>query len=437
MGVEGMQYLIMGSVVGGASTSCLYYLGNLANHTHWTIRECLFQYIAPKLSISEEYLSDVVNLSSMARILRQMGLKTHRNTWLHDANPDAGDSIQYGFLRLPTGSCTLRAMSFLKVTHYLDIAHNAAHVTAVGDTEALHELMRVSKRASARKITQAEIDRLRLVFGLKKAWTSGDRMCAKLERRVVALVFIICCFVMLYWTDDAEVSSVSKCWSAASVLLVFTWLFHYEEAFLGRVVVVGRDLTETLLPRVEQSNDQYYLFLARSNYFEIQQHIDFRISHPKSYPPRSLRTDRHTLYAIPLVPQFLDTVAQRLVLAPDAMLYIGTHNPFSDPPLADVIELVQKAAKDVVLVVILPPLESFTIALAGNTNRMHTSKCSQFVSTQADFEILLIMMTSGVVKTVIFVFPVKGGGDEALEQNVVWHASCKILPGVVLGERER
>ena len=453
MSFEGIQYLILGTIVGGTASSVLHSLTKVASDILWATRECVFQYVAPRFGISEEYFSAVANLSTMARILKELGLRTHRHTWLHDANPDAGDSTQYGFLRLPTRSWTLKALSFCKVTHYIEIAHNAAHVSAVGNTAAIYELMRVSKRASSRKTSEEELTNLRHAFGLGAAWTPEDLMCARLERCVVTVFFVVCGFVKLCLTDDIVASTDAQVGLSILWLLAGCLCVQYIVASLGHGVPMtsseyavvasteptdaenfAQAITEPLVARVEPNRPQYYVFLARSYYFEIRQQMSRRSQATRI--SGALSTAGHKVYAVPSVPQFLDDVARRFSLASDAILYIGTHNPFNDPPLQEAIDLVQKADKIVVFVVILPPLESFTAALATNTNsRMHTAKCSQFVSTLADFESLLMTMTSGVMHTTIFVFPFnRFGGQSALQQNSVWRACCQIVVSEVIAD---
>ena len=135
------------------------------------------------------------------------------------------------------------------------------------------------------------------------------------------------------------------------------------------------------------------------------------------------------VYGVPAVAMFISSVAGMADVPDGNLLYVCLHNPFIDPPLMEVRDLLQKGqSKGIALIVVLPPLTSFTEALGQDrAMRLVAGDRAQFVATFADFDHLLVRISAGVIPNVTLVFPLNGGDGESLEHNRVWQSCCQFL----------
>ena len=125
-----VRYLLIGGAF-SAGTSVLWFLWNRFSrslHSH------VFQHAAAVFALSSHSLQQVNNIVTIARILDQLGLRTHTYLWHHDANIDGDDSIMTGYVRLPSKTWLLWWLSVLGISHYIWISHDAGQMVAVGPT---------------------------------------------------------------------------------------------------------------------------------------------------------------------------------------------------------------------------------------------------------------------------------------------------------------
>ncbi len=72
------------------------------------------------------------NIAAITRIVKQLGLRTYRFRWHHDANADTGDAYQVGTVRLPTRSWFLWTLSVIGITHYIWVRDDGSAVVMIG-----------------------------------------------------------------------------------------------------------------------------------------------------------------------------------------------------------------------------------------------------------------------------------------------------------------
>ena len=117
MNSSDIWWLVLGSVT-GALLSCI---GNIISNIKLFIRQSTFQYLAKHFDLSAHTFSRMSNGAIMPRLLEQIGLRTYEYMWLHEANASANDSVQHGYIRLPTKSAVWKLLAFCHIfTFYLD-----------------------------------------------------------------------------------------------------------------------------------------------------------------------------------------------------------------------------------------------------------------------------------------------------------------------------
>jgi hypothetical protein len=219
-----------------------------------------------------------------------MGLRTYQHVWLHDANPEAGDSTQHGFLRLPTKACTLKVLAFSKITHYIVISHKLTSITAVGNRNALRELMLVSKRSAGKRASPEELEHLRVVFGMGATPTHEDCICLRLERKALIYCLGLLSNVALCGAHTQVVRGIPNIVTAVLVSGVIFFgaqcLFAArntqspnsgsdssacEIAQVGSEVDQETSISQQLLDgRIESEAFQYHVCLAQTHYVELR-----------------------------------------------------------------------------------------------------------------------------------------------------------------------
>ena len=114
------------------------------------------------------------------------------------------------------------------------------------------------------------------------------------------------------------------------------------------------------------------------------------------------------MYAVKMQPNFVHYLAERTFIPDDALLHICMYNPLIDPYFTEIYKNFQKGVgRDNLLLIILPPLANFDACLqTGNLPRARTADCTQFVGTLGDYEMLLLQMTAGFMRKLVFVFPI-------------------------------
>ena len=137
------------------------------------------------------------------------------------------------------------------------------------------------------------------------------------------------------------------------------------------------------------------------------------------------------MYAVELQINFVQFLAARIAIPSDSCLHICSHNPMMDPYLTQLYQNFQKGVdRDNFVVIILPPLEKFNASLLSHgVSRARTAKCTKFVSTVSDFEMLLLEMNALFREKILYIFPVVSGNFATHRETPyeVWQSSQKIL----------
>jgi len=91
----------------------------------------------------------------------------------------------------------------------------------------------------------------------------------------------------------------------------------------------------------------------------------------------------------------------------------------------------------VFLVVVLPPLLALTNDLREiRVPRLSAGKCTQYVTSLCDFQVMLQKVTAGLIPHMAFVLPLPREPVPGLQENIIWQSfeaklgfdRCKILP---------
>ena len=169
----------------------------------------------------------------------------------------------------------------------------------------------------------------------------------------------------------------------------------------------------------------YSILTARNYYYEVvkQAHVTPKIDDDDV----TVRfAEEAQMYAVQLRPNFVHHLAERTAIPADASLHICVHNPMVDPYLTELYQNFQKGVdRENLLMVILPPLVHFNASLEGSPlARTRTAKCTQFVTTLGDFEILLLQLTAGFMPKLVFSLPIDQSTHGKCE---VWLSSKRVL----------
>jgi len=168
----------------------------------------------------------------------------------------------------------------------------------------------------------------------------------------------------------------------------------------------------------------YSLVIPRENYYEIAQ----QLSLPLHRVGHLLGMDGITLYGIVEQANFIEVVASYVDLSPDILLYMCLYHPLQDPPLLEVRELLDRAAMNVFIVVVLPPLLALTQDLREiRVPRLSAGKCTQYVASLCDFQAMLQKVTSGLIPHMAFVLPLPREPVSLLQENIIWQSFVATL----------
>ena len=478
-GSSGIWWLILGTSTGTVTSAILYGAGSFLMGLTSSIKDIVFQYIAQRFDISEHTFVRLSNMTTLPRLLEQLGLRTFRYMWLHEANAAANDSVQYGYIRMPTKSYLGQCLAFSHISHYIWISSELDKLHMVGPSVSVNAFVRMSNIAATRAMTPAEITELKREFGMDDAITDVDAVFIRAERRLFIYFIALCAsmftirnlvdyFVASGWRSLAV---VVKC-GVAFILVPFSLLgclvwnansrsniascicqpfrrmrsvrhrmdVLLEESSLMEMTIERRsDVSPAAVPmlaeeepqHVEQDesiSDMYSLVLSKSYYYTVAQQL--QIVPSANIRPVILPADDVKFYAMSICCSFPNYVATLVDLNCGNLLYICIYNPMTDPPLSALRELLLSAQKEkpIFLVVILPSLDTLASALQRpSVMRLQTAHCTQFVSSICDFEDMLMKVSSGIISRLAFVIPVRDSDLQTLHANQVWNSATKIL----------
>ena len=208
-----MSYLVVGSIF-SVGTSVLWCLWSRFERT---LQSCIFQIVASRFDLSYHHLRNVTNIVTITRILERLQLRTHTYLWQHEVNVDSDDSIMTGYIRLPVHAWFLWVLSLLGISHYIWISDRANEIIAVGQTEFLHALFRVSNMCANCAVPEEELEALRVLLRPSSPRTGAENRCVQCERFVslvlqFVLLFIIALasqqfFILAFWPVSVFVSA--------------------------------------------------------------------------------------------------------------------------------------------------------------------------------------------------------------------------------------
>ena len=172
----------------------------------------------------------------------------------------------------------------------------------------------------------------------------------------------------------------------------------------------------------------YSVLAARSYFYEVVKQTSV-VPKPESCIVTFAEDAR--MYAVEMQPNFVHYLAERTAIPNNASLHIGIYNPMLDPYLIEVYQNFQKGVdRENLLMIILPPLDHFDSSFDSPVlARSRTAKCTQFVTTRADFETLLLQMTAGFMPKLVFVLPVCANthAEHSAAPFQVWLSSEHVL----------
>ena len=119
MNSSDIWWLVLGSVTGAITHALLHCIGSIISKTKLFIQQITSQYLAKHFDLSAHTFSKMSNGAIIPRLLEQIGLRTYEYMWLHEANASANDSVQHGYIRLPTKSAVWKLLAFCHISHFI------------------------------------------------------------------------------------------------------------------------------------------------------------------------------------------------------------------------------------------------------------------------------------------------------------------------------
>ena len=162
---------------------------------------------------------------------------------------------------------------------------------------------------------------------------------------------------------------------------------------------------------------RYCVVVARVEWYEIQCQQKFA---PDVFEilPVNVSHVGVQLLAVKQTVDMLDVVINSLH-ATEELLYVCVHNPMTDLNILEMKELLVKATRDIMLLIILPEVQEFSAILERPfAARLHARKDSRYVATLADMSCWLTTLNSRVFPNVMMVLPYHD--RELLEASALW-----------------
>ena len=462
-------WLVIATSISALTSTALYILGRCCAGFCSNVSSVCFQAFAKRLDIREETFYQVTNLLVIPRLLSNLQMQSYRVVWTHDANAQTGDYVQWGWMRIPSKSWVLSLLSTYGITHYVHIQHDLKTVTIVGPRSAVAALINMSNAASTTSITRSQLNELREAFGLAETHsTQADKICIRWERRVSCC---ICLCIVDMWLIFGQTQLWLQVFAGSMPILIGlgavfqrTWQtcewrrgqaaqgndrnlqlplittaeeieagFHSGEAGAfadsrdGQVCedlyAFGQGVT-CHTPHVDEEHQRYSVLIARVYYYEIVAQTPIKAAAAEKILEFG---DSARLYTMSVHPNFVRFVAERTKIHRGEALHICVHNPMTEPSLLELYQNVQKGVDlQILLMVILPPLSSFDACFENTCMpRSRTAKCTQFITTLADLQTLLLQLTAGFLPKLVFVIPIESSSPEYTAQTL--RTSSKVV----------
>ena len=446
--------------------SLLYVWNCCCGHACAGVHSFIFKLVAEKFDVEEHRFDCVSNLGAMSRVLRQAGLRSGRFRWNHDANADSGDAVQVGTLFLPTQSYSLWTLALLGITHYIWIKDDCSVIVMTAPRVAVEALVRLSNSIVNRQATTEEIAELMVVFSsghMELQFRLVDRVAATASLAICAVSFLSC--QAAYLKCGGFLVSVflwlrlgRNCWHALARCKVYVQRLHQSSrshrvreadtaelspslleatteqqesegtsaADASIVDEVSSDISETLHEVHATSEEEsfvavaakrYCVVIARVDFYEIQCQQNFE---PDVFDILPLHV-RHAGVKAVAVEQTVDmlNIVINSFHRTEELLYVCVHNPMTDLHILEMRELLVKATRDIMLLIILPAVSEFSAILERPfAARLHARKDSRYVATLADMYCWITTLNSRVFPNVMIVLPYYD--RELLQASELW-----------------
>jgi hypothetical protein len=327
-------------------------------------------------------------------------------------------------MRIPSKSYLLSALSLFGLTHYIDISHKLNSITIVGPVEAIDALINASNQVSTSNVTPEQRAGLQRACGIGDSFTRADEICVSLEKRIQRIILSVFVIAgLISWGPRLADTNTRLIYIMIGILTcvcvcLATGGWSVRQHTATQQLQAPADLTESLIdvpdttvstvteeePSPESGN--IVTIIWPQSYF-------FEVVHQGTFPQLSTDeallhfTDTARAYAVALLPNLTRYLAEMTYVPPDASLHVCHYDPMIDPNLLQLRNNFQKGVqRDNKLMIVLPALESFDDALMNPTRgRARTESSTQFVTTYADLESMLVTITAGVMPELIFVLP--------------------------------
>ena len=125
-------WLFLGTITGAVTSSLLHCVSDVFSTLKLTIQQFTFQYLAKRFDLSKHTFKKMSNAGTIPRLLEQIDLRTYEYMWLHEANAAANDSVQHGYIRLPTKSAICKLLAFCQISHFIWINSDLQTINIVG-----------------------------------------------------------------------------------------------------------------------------------------------------------------------------------------------------------------------------------------------------------------------------------------------------------------
>ena len=118
-------------VVSGASTLFYAFAGTMFDSIRQTLTQMVQNILFQHYSMENCMIDNAPNMEKLIQLLQDCGYSTRQRLWKHDMS---GQGLQYGVIRLPAKSILLCLLTYLEVTHYVWIKHDLSQILFVGDS---------------------------------------------------------------------------------------------------------------------------------------------------------------------------------------------------------------------------------------------------------------------------------------------------------------
>ena len=452
-------WLFLGTITGAVTSSLLHCVSDVFSTLKLTIQQFTFQYLAKRFDLSKHTFKRMSNAGTIPRLLEQIDLRTYEYMWLHEANAAANDSVQHGYIRLPTKSAICKLLAFCQISHFIWINSDLQTINIVGPSVCVNTLVQMSNQAATRRMNTNEIHLLKRAFGCDGYVTdveasfiryerytlltvTGGALCLTLfvRQKLLCLLVILLLFCTVYHTWDIITACSFKAFAGSiwnklrlncgSRDLVHVELYHpiiESRHVLGNIEDDGEELASisdsvheepsaTLISDViqEMSTDTEDSIISETNALtvsaegshatiyslvlsvEYYYEVMQQIPISASYGGQISSSSAVSMYAIPQCKNFTDCIAS-MVLS-KSLVYVCVYNPMTDPPLFMLRDLISKGQKSspIFLIIILPSMDLLERAFKDQCEfRICNQKCSQFIATFSDFDDLLRKASTG------------------------------------------